>query len=170
MKDERVTVAYGRKIKSVTGVQYEMDNYYTAWEGTAEDGDIVGAIKALKRGELRAEVETQIAIDRQDARAAREGPVITKQELDDATSKREIKTTFEREGPPPDPAELPDAEVWYPPHMVGKVVSDLPVGGEFGIEWYLGSRIVIGAKPDDQRVLDFVAALDYWRAQRKGGT
>ena len=124
-----------------------------------------GAVDELEwlKAQVTAEVQAQQQAARGGAHEAlmKIGPDATFDAVEDYRKPSPDDVPF---GEPKDPAEVPDAEVWYA-GAKGKYVSDLSLDE---IEWYLSSDVVLGARKDDQRVKDFVDALVFWR-DKKGG-
>ena len=168
MKDIRVGCWYERKYvlspddshrftPEVVGLSFEA-TYATLEEARQ------GAVDELEW--LKAQVTAEVNARQQAARAP---PEYTEKDREALNKKHQgafqIPDTHYG-GVPKDPAEVPDAEVWYG-GAKGQHVSDLSLAD---IEFYLGSRIVIGASKDDQRVRDFVDALVFWRGKKGGRT
>ena len=168
VKDEKLRVYYGRT--APTGEPYDNERLGAEWEGVCLEPGKESTLRAQKWEEIRAEVEIQIAFNRQDRAKARE----TAEPVGPVRDVPDVPPTYagpvpSPAGPPPDPAEVPDAEAWYGKFCNGMRVSDM---SKKDIDFYLGSGIVMNAEASDTRVQRFKTALEYWRPKagdrRKG--
>ena len=143
------------------------------WEGTVPEGEKVADVYYERFGEVKAMVQAEVAGQQQAARETAEpvGPVRVEPEpLDPRPLVGRGDGLVSADGPPPDPAEVPDAEAWFGNYCKGMRVSDM---SKKDIEFYLGSGIVKNAEAGDTRVHRFKLALEYWHGRagdrRKGG-